>query len=201
MAATTATRAAVAGRLPRTIAVGAPGRRRLSGRRDMPSVADDFTFRAAAPVRSPKANIRNIVTAPKVSAEVAPRTSTIAMTRDSPRRRTTGRDMRMRHPAFHSSLPPSSSSVGLSVKGDHHNELSAALTGVSRRRAAASSDKRGAASVLLGTTRGHIWGHEVTAMRRHLGVGAAAAPHGVLRGRLRPCSPRRVVRRWPGRDR
>jgi hypothetical protein len=26
--------------------------------------------------------------------------------------------MRMRHPAFHSSLPRSSSSVGLSVKGD-----------------------------------------------------------------------------------
>ena len=65
MAATTATRAAVAGRLPRTIAVGAPGRRHLSGRRDTPLVADDLTFRAAAPVRSAKANIRSIVMAPR----------------------------------------------------------------------------------------------------------------------------------------
>lgn len=113
--ATTATRAAVASRLPRTIAPCTPGRRRACRRRDTPYADNRRSRGRAGPVRESQHTAHRH--RPQVSAEVAPSTSRIARTRDNPPRSTTGRDMRMGHPAFQSSLPRSSSSVGLSVKG------------------------------------------------------------------------------------
>src|SRR6188472_4147059 len=107
--ATTATRAAVASRLPRTIAPCTPGRRRACRRRDTPYADNRRSRGRAGPVRESQHTAHRH--RPQVSAEVAPSTSRIARTRDNPPRSTTGRDMRMGHPAFslrsRDRLPPS----------------------------------------------------------------------------------------------